>query len=225
MSRVWEHSRHGGTELLMLLAIADFSDDDGHAYPAVGTLATKCRMKLRNAQAIIAALRRSGELEVRENEGPKGTNRYRIALVDHGVQRTAGVQNTAGVQSTARRGAVHCAKPLQPTAPEPSVNRQEPERGVRAARAPAADRGTRLAADWSLPAEWRAWAVAQRPDLEVDDTAARFSDHWRAQPGAKGRKSDWLATWRNWVRNERRQPGQTHRQAVLHADDTFGAES
>ena len=28
----------------------------------------------------------------------------------------------------------------------------------------------------------------------------RFRDYWAAQPGAKGRKSDWDATWRNWLR-------------------------
>ena len=28
----------------------------------------------------------------------------------------------------------------------------------------------------------------------------RFRDHWAAQPGAKGRKADWDATWRNWLR-------------------------
>lgn len=33
-----------------------------------------------------------------------------------------------------------------------------------------------------------------------------FADHWRAKPGADGRKADWLATWRNWVRRERDPP-------------------
>lgn len=28
----------------------------------------------------------------------------------------------------------------------------------------------------------------------------RFRDYWVAQPGARGRKVDWDATWRNWVR-------------------------
>lgn len=28
----------------------------------------------------------------------------------------------------------------------------------------------------------------------------RFRDHWAAQPGQRGRKADWDATWRNWVR-------------------------
>jgi len=32
MARVWEQSQHAGTNLLMLLAIADFADDDGQAY-------------------------------------------------------------------------------------------------------------------------------------------------------------------------------------------------
>ncbi|MGR9087307.1 MAG: hypothetical protein ACU841_09570 [Gammaproteobacteria bacterium] len=35
---------------------------------------------------------------------------------------------------------------------------------------------------------------------------ARFRDYWIAQPGAKGRKLDWQATWRNWVRSETWKP-------------------
>jgi len=63
-------------------------------------------------------------------------------------------------------------------------------------------RGTRLAIA-ALPAEWRAFCREQRPDLDPAETFERFADYWRAQPGAKGRKADWLATWRNWVRSER----------------------
>ena len=28
----------------------------------------------------------------------------------------------------------------------------------------------------------------------------RFKDYWLAQPGRKGVKADWPATWRNWIR-------------------------
>lgn len=39
----------------------------------------------------------------------------------------------------------------------------------------------------------------------------RFQDYWTAVPGQKGRKLDWLATWRNWIRRaveqQGRQPG------------------
>lgn len=47
--------------------------------------------------------------------------------------------------------------------------------------------GTRLCADLGLC---------------LATTLAKFRDHWRAQPGAKGRKLDWDATWRNWCRSE-----------------------
>lgn len=45
MAKVWELSANRGNDLLMLLAIADFADDDGNAYPSVQTLAHKCRMQ------------------------------------------------------------------------------------------------------------------------------------------------------------------------------------
>jgi hypothetical protein len=45
----------------------------------------------------------------------------------------------------------------------------------------------------------------ERPDLLVKSVADSFRDYWIAQPGAKGRKVDWDATWRNWIRNQRGQ--------------------
>lgn len=65
---------------------------------------------------------------------------------------------------------------------------------------PSKARGTRLPDGWQPdPAlvDWtRANAPAAANSLEVD----RFRDYWTAQPGAKGRKTDWAATWRNWAR-------------------------
>jgi hypothetical protein len=70
----------------------------------------------------------------------------------------------------------------------------------------ASAQGTRLQDDWKLPDDWRAWAVAERPDWpagHADRVAAAFRDYWVAIPGKDGRKADWQATWRNWVRKER----------------------
>lgn len=73
----------------------------------------------------------------------------------------------------------------------------------RAEAAPAA----RLPADWAASAEDIAFCKTERPDLTPTQTEQRFRDYWIAQPGVKGRKADWPATWRNWVRNERAAPG------------------
>ena len=63
-------------------------------------------------------------------------------------------------------------------------------------------RASRLPPDWKLPEPWREWARAARPDLDINLVADKFRDFWVAKPGKDGRKTDWLATWRNWVRSE-----------------------
>jgi uncharacterized protein YdaU (DUF1376 family) len=66
--------------------------------------------------------------------------------------------------------------------------------------------GSRLPPDWSLPEDWRRWARETRPDLDVDEVAASFADFWHSKPGKDGRKLEWQATWRNWVRAEKSGP-------------------
>lgn len=63
--------------------------------------------------------------------------------------------------------------------------------------------GSRLPTDWELPDKWREWAQAERPDLDPMAVAEIFRDHWVGKPGKDARKTDWQATWRNWVRNQR----------------------
>jgi len=66
-----------------------------------------------------------------------------------------------------------------------------------------AGRGTRLPPAWQPSPDLQAWARAKRQDLDLEDTLERFRDHWAAQPGQRGVKLDWAATYRNWVRREK----------------------
>lgn len=124
MARVWETSAHSGSELLMLLSLADFSDDSGKSYPAVGTLATKCRMTARNANRILAELRQSGELVVRVNEGPRGTNLYYIPLKPLPL-----LKNSSPLTSAPASPDELFPPPLTPASDEPSLNHHEPPVG------------------------------------------------------------------------------------------------
>jgi len=54
--------------------------------------------------------------------------------------------------------------------------------------------------DWVLPDEWARWARESHKGVDVKTEAERFRDYWIAQPGQKGVKLDWFATWRNWIR-------------------------
>lgn len=64
-------------------------------------------------------------------------------------------------------------------------------------------RGRRLPDDWSPSPQARLAAREEGlNDAEIDRCADKFRDYWHAQPGARGRKCDWSATWRNWIRRE-----------------------
>ncbi|WP_363320931.1 helix-turn-helix domain-containing protein [Ramlibacter sp.] len=80
MTRVWEQSASSGTELLMLLAIADYADDQGRAFPSIPTLARKCRTGERNAMYLLKGLQERGELRAHRGAGRNGTNLYQIVL-------------------------------------------------------------------------------------------------------------------------------------------------
>lgn len=252
MARVWADSKHSGSHLLMLLAIADFADDDGNAYPAVNTLAEKCRMKPRNAQVILSTLRQSGELEVRENEGPRGTNLYRIStlqgaqgnagvgvqsLAGVGAQELAGVQTLAGVQGNARRGAKACAKPLQGLAPEPSLNHQQPSSLVRSApkSARAKNEHPLFAQFWTAYPRKAARAKALQAFAALNPSpgtlkamVAAISAQGLAErcSGPDARFVPHPATWLNGRRweDQPEAPSSAPCRPVLHADDMFTGE-
>jgi hypothetical protein len=142
IDRVLDLSAHSGTELLMLVVLADYSDDEGNSYPAVSSLARKCRMTPRNANYILLALQAGGELRVMKNQGPKGTNRYRIMLDALGqssplkiasplkklspLNAASSPEEAFTLKPTSATPEAGFSKPLKPTSDEPSLNRQEP---------------------------------------------------------------------------------------------------
>jgi Helix-turn-helix domain len=91
MSRVWEHScsatvvagrskSSSHAALLLMLAIADYCDDDGKAFPSVKRLAEKARLSERQTQRVLKALVGIGELCIFPNKGPNGVNVYQILM-------------------------------------------------------------------------------------------------------------------------------------------------
>ncbi len=72
------------------------------------------------------------------------------------------------------------------------------------ARKPRSPTGSRIPAEFPTTDDIE-FCRQQRPDLDASTVAASFRDYWAGVPGAKGRKADWPATWRNWVRNQKRE--------------------
>ena len=85
MSMVFEYYPEGGSEMLLALALADFSNDDGtQIYPSVSALGKKTRQSDRNVQLTIKKMLANGFLTLVEAGGREGkkyrANEYRINL-------------------------------------------------------------------------------------------------------------------------------------------------
>jgi hypothetical protein len=111
MTLVWEKSQHKGSELLLLLAIADNTNDQGVAFPSIKTLARKTRLSIRNVRYVILRLEHSGELEVSIGTGPRGCNEYRIHIPT--LQKLQGMISTPANERT--------KPPAKALAPEPTT--------------------------------------------------------------------------------------------------------
>jgi hypothetical protein len=114
MSKVWENSQQKGTALLLLLAIADYANDDGEAWPAIETLAKKIRMSERYTHLLVTSLIQAGELSVKIQAGKKGCNLF-----------TVGGEARLTLKPASPGGEARLPKGVRPVSPEPSENHQE----------------------------------------------------------------------------------------------------
>lgn len=108
-----------------------------------------------------------------------------------------------------QRNSVCDRPPDRPSYTRPDSIQRERERNkppsLPAGVSPPQVLGTRLPEDWTLPDDWAFWARNERQDWDANHVlrvSLIFRDYWHAKPGKDGRRTDWLATWRNWVRRE-----------------------
>jgi len=134
MSLVWDGYPGGGSELLALLALADWSDDDGRCYPSMSAIADKTRLSRSQAQRVVHNLIDSGFVSVEGNESggrPGSTRRYLIDLQQIRTERgrthatgsayaTGRTDAAEGSHGCAERGRAHATQTIS----EPSVNHQ-----------------------------------------------------------------------------------------------------
>lgn len=202
---VWKHSKSVGRARLVLLAIADHQGEIG-AWPSIKTLATMVNASERSVQRDISELVELGELTVEVQNAPTNrqykSNLYWVTLP--GVtESTSGVTDSdSGVTEIASGvtavGALTITKPLL----EPLL------------------KSSRLPEDWQPRQEDVLLMKEHFPSLDLKLETHAFRDYWRSVAGAKGRKSDWDATWRNWIRNTyKRSYNRVNSQPELNLED------
>jgi hypothetical protein len=98
--------------------------------------------------------------------------------------------------------------PVTPTRPDPTrpTTSNEVVEGppqASAATTRSSTKGTRIPKDFYATDEMIQWARENTPNVGAAETAA-FIDHFTGAAGQRGVKTDWVATWRNWMRREQK---------------------
>ncbi|WP_124609579.1 helix-turn-helix domain-containing protein [Burkholderia seminalis] len=226
MNQAWRTTLATGAKFV-LVAVCDTANDEGVCWPSVETIRRKCSMGERTVQRHLDDLEQAGIIsrsfrkgrsttyQVHESKFPLSTPAKSTPPQERPPRQ---IDTPAKLAPTPAKN--DGAPPPKTTetpanlAPRTTNNLKEnPQGTVRTPEPAAVDnsgpkasaQGARLPADWILTKKLALWALQEQPtwtEEHVRKVAAAFRDHWIAQPGVKGRKTDWEATWRNWVRKE-----------------------
>lgn len=78
MTRIIEHSEARLGDRLVLIALADFANDEGRCWPSVRSICQWSRLSERSVQESLRRLADAGEISIYPQAGPKGCNLYRV---------------------------------------------------------------------------------------------------------------------------------------------------
>jgi len=204
MQAVWQHSRADGRARLVLLAIADHQGEIG-AWPSISTLARMVNASERSVQRDIQDLVALGELTVEVQNAPTNrqykSNLYWVTLPGVTELRSGVTDDASGVTDLASGvtagGALTITKPLL----KPLLN------------------SYRLPEDWQ-PKENDILIMKEHfPSIDLKLETHAFRDYWASVAGARGKKADWDATWRNWIRNSYKRHKPTNDLSHLNLED------
>lgn len=210
--------------VLVLVAMAERANDDGTAtYQSVETIASKarvsprtCHRKLRELESMGLIRRGNQDFTAHLKAG------YRPVVYDLAVHLNRGANlaplQLAGVPNTDLRGAKSGTSGVPPLADKSSMNRPSDSSMLFQQATPVvkAKKNKTSAPDkFTISAEMKEWALANVPAVvhELDYQTTRFLDNARSN----GRTYvDWLAAWRNWMRQAVEFKAQGARGAAVH---------
>lgn len=173
----------------VLFALADYADEAGSCWPSMETLATYTGQSVRAVKRHVQALEDDGFIQrarTRNNAGQLGQYRYKIHQGP--IWPEANLTRGQNVQKPEANLARHNH--------QTSSKELEPLEGKQASK-----RGSRIKIE-TLPESWEAFAIENGLTREgAQHEFAKFRDHFLSVSGQRAIKTDWLATWRNWIRN------------------------
>lgn len=197
-----------------LLVICRHADDvtGGNCHPSTQTICKKSRLTEKVVRKAIQSLEANGWIRTSQNPGAVRFFEVDVAKINACLPLASAKEHPrAEVQGDAKEHprAEVTDNPVQKCTPTPcksaplreqlkeqEENSKDTPKPKPAKKEP---QGSRFTLE-ELPDEWFSECRRIQPKADPHKVFEEFRDHWISQPGAKGRKSDWTATWRNWCR-------------------------
>jgi hypothetical protein len=176
---VKQNTANSGQKLVLLILANYTNPDTGQCNPSQKRLAEKCSMSHASVKRHIEALEQAGFLSVVNNYKNGGY---------------VACQYVLNLSSNCTNPPSDLSQPLA----QIELQKHKEETRIETKR-----KATRLSEDFVVPDEWKSWAKVNRPDLNINLVADTFVDYWISRADAGAAKTNWLATWRNWVRNSK----------------------
>lgn len=184
----------------VLIALYSFrGKNTDTVWPTRETLARRCGLPLTRISTVTSELAEFGWVTKEGLGGHSRATRYKLAAPD--LETVTKPVTVTKVVTVTNPVTTTVTKPVTGGVTKP-VTRKEQTIEHTKEQTKSGSRGTRLQLEHP-PDDWLAFCAEKRPDLIPGDTWDRFRDYWIAQPGQRGVKTNWFATWRNWVRNEK----------------------
>ncbi len=201
MGEVWESSSTKGGSRLVLLALADFANDEGYCHPSVTRLAVKSALTERNVQLILRDLEARGELVTLRGAGRGNVNAYwvlppatvaRLTLEGRNAKNfhplralEEKVKTSAETVKSEAQKAKFSVQRVKRVSPGTVINHQEPSRTTNGQTSSGPEGQQRV----QTPASADQFSGAARAVLGTAHGRARSS----APPAAS-------AAWQAWLR-------------------------
>ena len=185
------------TPKAVLISLADNANDHGVCWPSISTI---CARTCFGKTAVIEAIQwlETAGFLVADRENGRHT-KYQIIPAGRDLfsppvaAKPVRVANRSAKRTGTATGPDPSASRKKPVR-QADTNRKEPSGTVTGAR------GTRLPKDWQPNESAKLWFAEEYPRCELKGVVDEFRDYWVAQPGGKGVRADWDATFRNSVR-------------------------
>jgi hypothetical protein len=194
----------------VLRVLADHAGQDHSCYLRTRLIAAETDLSEGGVRKALARLIDAGLVRVYDRydrSGKRISNRYQV-LVDGALTPAPEHEDYADVRGVTLS---EDEEPLN-KGEGPTLNEGEglPHKEASSSEAPVVKGGasrstmtaTRIPDNFMPDERMRAWFADEKLAAVIDGRVEhdKFVDYWAGVPGVKGRKVDWPATWRNWMR-------------------------